>query len=572
MAACQVVGRWVTENVVVPVERFFEQAREACSEARRWVEHEVRRPIERWRTREERRCKRRKCKWWCACCNKWFCWIVTVVVKIVEWVIEVVGEWVVETICRIVIEVVRIIVTIIIRVVKWVVDSVVCLFTDPLSALKSITDLWFIVTDFIDDVLDLVVDILDAINELLEITEDFIEDLGESLGPLGTFIAAIFKWIANVVEGLISFLRDIVETVQDLVLGILRLDPCRIAEAGANLAGGLVRLITVIGQVLGGGYLGGGRDIVEKEFVEDIIERALRETFVDEDSRERARDHLQLGSTRFGLPVSPDLRRMCISSREENVSLRVLHKEGVFNLFQAAGYTTGCDNGWFNHPRTEVVYAGTNVRVTWRDLDLYLSDGPSAVPEFELYAITKQIFERYYKLAQRKARSGLCFENVPIGKYRVTQADEIPVNESNQSLLFQRIGRNATAQNLCKPPAIAIFRYTTNSFNGFTSWFRPPTDVQPSGVTFKDRQPAYMFRWVLIHELGHYFGLDHAGHDGAHLIMFTAKESEGLDPVTGETIAELVFFTGEPRFNIEDARDVWDWLMANARACVLGDE
>ena len=88
-------------------------------------------------------------------------------------------------------------------------------------------------------------------------------------------------------------------------------------------------------------------------------------------------------------------------------------------------------------------------------------------------------------------------------------------------------------------------------------------------MTFKDRLPAYMFRWVLIHELGHYFGLDH---DGAHLIMFTNSPTEGLDPVTGDTVAELVFFTGEPRFNVEDARDVWARLTANARDCVLGPE
>jgi hypothetical protein len=81
-----------------------------------------------------------------------------------------------------------------------------------------------------------------------------------------------------------------------------------------------------------------------------------------------------------------------------------------------------------------------------------------------------------------------------------------------------------------------------------------------------------MFRWVLIHELGHYFGLNHEGHDGAHLIMFTNAEGEGLDPVTGETVAELVFFTGEPRFNIEDARNTWSWLIQNARGCLLGEE
>jgi len=153
-----------------------------------------------------------------------------------------------------------------------------------------------------------------------------------------------------------------------------------------------------------------------------------------------------------------------------------------------------------------------------------------------------------------------------VGRW-ITEEVLMPVEQ-----FFERIGRTPTADDLCRPPAIAIFQYTTESFNGFTSWWRPPGSVQESGVTFKDRLPAYMFRWVLIHELGHYFGLDHHGHDGAHLIMFTNSPTERLDPVTGDTVAELVFFTGEPRFNVEDARDVWAWLTANARACVLGPE
>jgi hypothetical protein len=539
------------------------------------VEREVRRPIERWRTRQERRCKRKKCKWWCLCCNKWFCWLVSVLVKIVEWIIEVVGEWLVETICEIIVEVVRIVVNTIVRVLKWVVEFVVCLFTDPLAALESLTDLWWVLVDVVDDVLDLATELLDDANELLEITEDFVEDLGDSFGPLGKFIASIFKWASNVAQGIISVGRDVVETVQDVGVGILRLDPCRIAEGGGNLATAVGRTISVAGRAIGGGYIGAGRDVFGGEAVQDIIERAIQATFDDEETRERARDHIQLGTTRFGLPIEPDLRRMCIRSREPNVNLRDLHREGILDLYQAAGYVSGCKNGVYNRPRMEVVYAGTRIRVTTRDLRTYLDspEGRDQVAEFEVYAMTQAAFADYYRLAQQKARAiGLRFEDVPVGVYRVTQADEIPVSDRNQEYLFTRIGRTATNEALCKPPAIGVFRYATASLNGLTTWYRPPDDVQASGVSFRDRLPVYMFRWVLIHELGHYFGLDHEGHDGAHLIMFTNAESAGLDPVTGETVAELVFFTGEPRFNVEDARDVWAWLTQNARDCLLGSE
>jgi len=90
-------------------------------------------------------------------------------------------------------------------------------------------------------------------------------------------------------------------------------------------------------------------------------------------------------------------------------------------------------------------------------------------------------------------------------------------------------------------------------------------------VSFRDRTPEYVFRWVLIHELGHYFGLDHIGHDGLENIMFTLNDpAANLTPVTGDTVAEYLVFSGEPRFTLGDARLVWDWLTANALDCIRG--
>jgi hypothetical protein len=570
MSACRDTQKGYSENVANPVDEWLTGAKEKCTEARRWVEREVRKPIEKWRTKEERKCKKKKCKWWCACCNKWFCWIVTTLVKIVEWVIEVVGEWVVEVVCKTVVEVVRIVAGVVLDVVGWAVGFVVCLFTDPLEALKSFGDLWFTLVDAVDDVLDLVVDLLDDVVDLLEIVEDFIVDLIGDIPVIGTFVAAIAKWILDLAQGVVRVVRDLVDFVQDLVVGILSLDPCRLAEAVANLGGAIGRAISVVGRVLGG-FPGTGFELFGREDVEQIIENGIVNNFGSEDQREQARDNIQLGSRRFGLPIKVDQRRMCISSREPRVSLKELHEAGTINLYQAAGRMSGCKHGWFDTARMEVVYKGTNKTVSLSDIRAYLNDGSEAAPEFEVYAITKKVYERYYKLAQKKAKMiGLTFEDGPIENFRVITPDEVTVDQNNQSRLFGRLGRTP-GDRLCEPPAIAVFGYE-GSFNGFTTWYRPPADAnEPAGVTFRDRQPAYVFRWVLIHELGHYFGLNHAGHDGLHMIMYTGNASAGLDPVTGETIPELIFFTGEPRFTIGDASETWEWLFTNARDCILGD-
>lgn len=111
MSLCQEFGRWVEEEVIQRLEEIFENAREECSEALT--------PIETWREQQEQQCREEKCNPWCLCCNKWFCWIVTTLVKIVEWVVE--------TICHLIIEIIRIITITIVRILTWIVEFVLCI-------------------------------------------------------------------------------------------------------------------------------------------------------------------------------------------------------------------------------------------------------------------------------------------------------------------------------------------------------------------------------------------------------------------------------------------------------------
>lgn len=58
-----------------------------------------RREIWSWVTRTWQECTRRKCKWWCACCNKWFCWLVTALVAVVTVIFEAVVIVVATVVC-----------------------------------------------------------------------------------------------------------------------------------------------------------------------------------------------------------------------------------------------------------------------------------------------------------------------------------------------------------------------------------------------------------------------------------------------------------------------------------------
>jgi len=126
MTLCQEIGQWIEENVEQPVEHFFEQAQQVCDDFRDWVEHEVRDPVTRYREEQQKVCEEQDCNWWCACCNKWLCWFITVVTTFVEWVITIVGEWIITTICNIIVTIIRFIVMAIIHILTWVVLFVIC--------------------------------------------------------------------------------------------------------------------------------------------------------------------------------------------------------------------------------------------------------------------------------------------------------------------------------------------------------------------------------------------------------------------------------------------------------------
>ena len=80
---CHDIGQWITDNVSEQVEKCVEQ----------------------------------DCDWWCLCCNKWFCFLV--------WVLVQVTKWVVTTVCEVIADVVDLV----INIIKGLVDIIVGLVT-----------------------------------------------------------------------------------------------------------------------------------------------------------------------------------------------------------------------------------------------------------------------------------------------------------------------------------------------------------------------------------------------------------------------------------------------------------
>lgn len=82
---------------------------QVCHDVGQWISSNVSQQVE--------RCVEQDCNWWCACCNKWFCFLVWVVVTIVTWVVT--------TVCEIVADVIDLVV----NVVRGLVDIFAGIFT-----------------------------------------------------------------------------------------------------------------------------------------------------------------------------------------------------------------------------------------------------------------------------------------------------------------------------------------------------------------------------------------------------------------------------------------------------------
>lgn len=573
MSACQTVSKWISENVLVPVEKFITEARESCENVNTWVEEQVWQPVSEWVSEQQEQCKEQDCNWWCLCCNKWVCWIVTVIVEVVVWVLVTVGKWVVTLVCQIVTVVVGIVVELILKVIYRLVTFVVCLFTDPLQALKTLWDLWNDIVDAVGNIIDFVGMLLDDVIGILTDIDGLLGGLGRSFCIFGDAACAFFGAIFGFLRGIIHWITDIVDWVRDVIAGIkelitsiLTLNWCGIQKALGVL--NVFRVITSITKLPGELFYNGPASEINQNTLDGIITSALENAFRDDPERlARSKSRARLGGSPVGIPIHIDARRIAIRSSD---FLRQLHIDGILNLHAIAGRVSDCEGKFiYNQFDGEVVYTGTETTVSQSDLDLFISDGPDAVPSFTAYPIKLDTYRRYLEVARKKGfQIGLNFTwgslpDVVISERQYIPLDSDTADDTALRNLLTLIGRPQNNEDLSTVPVIAIFGFRDTSLHGLTSEYRLRTPVSPSGVSFRNRFPEVGFRFVPIHEIGHYFGLNHAGHDSPRYIMWSPKES-----VTnwGETIGEFGFLSGEANFSVQDARDVWNWITTTPQA------
>lgn len=575
MGACRTVSNWMTGMVVVPVTTFITEAKEVCENIDEWVEEQIEQPVESWITQQVEKCK--DLPWYDP--RGWFCWLVDVAVKVITWVVVTVGKWVAKLVCTIVTHVVGFIVELVVRIVSWLVSFVVCIFTEPLVALASFRDLWHIVTDAVERVFEFADALLEFVGTALGDVREFVDSIASSFGWLGVILGVI-SGLIGLLENLVDIVREVVGGVKELVGGILSLSPCKMLRGVTNLGTGIGRLLITGAGIyvfvrLGGAMAGGVRDRYEAEKLERMIREKIDGAGFTDERKAAAFKALRLGRPTMGAPFRLDARRLFLNSENPRFNPKMLHESGVIDLYRLAGYLADCSD-LLNSPEAEVVYAGTRLRVTYADLSAYLADGPGSTTPFEVYGINAALARSHVEHVKRKARALGVRAQYDLAKVEATTPDHVPYNafESapiedmhQKALLASAFGRTGTTgDDLRTVPNIGVFRYAIRDGQellGLCSWYRPAdNDRRESGVSWRARTPDVGFRWVLAHECGHYWGLNHSARDGGNRplrdIMY--KPSTGEIQIGGDGL-EYLLLSGEPRFPYSDALTTWEWIM-----------
>ncbi|MET7752970.1 hypothetical protein [Micromonospora sp. NPDC005367] len=463
-----------------------------CTEITEWIEEEVSKPVEEWEERQEKRCK--DYPWYDP--RGWFCWFVTVFVKVIRWVVVIVGKWVTRTVCKLV----------------------------------------------------------------------------------GVLVEAVVQ---------------IVGGLWDVIVGIVTLDWRRILDGLLRIVIGAVLGIIRLGRIV---LLGDTIDYIIEEINKERLRRYVRgllEAKYAGNRLSQIKEAIRLDHGAFGLRLHGTAYRTMLDSetpspREPAVpNLVVLHEQGAINLRALCGFEF--DEGFWNRKRYKTLKKETVLGgggggefdnpISADDLDTYLTSRGAEGPPFIVLSMRDGALDTKVSTASEKGRELALMLDFDKETCEVTEPGHIVhTGLAQPRFLIDVFGRRdattdsagATA-DLCHPVVVGVFRYT-NTLRGLASNLhetRCGLDAHnASGATFVDNLPDQVWKYVPIHELGHYFGLCHT--DGVDRIMYSPKTNSWWRGWAIPRTLLNVYLQGEPTFTYGEAKATWDYVVAHFAPECLG--
>lgn len=479
------------------------------------------------------------------------------------------------------------------------------LFSDIGNAVSSATsavgdaveDAVDVVTDTVEDVVDTAAD---AIEDGIDAATDWACEHGGAIGCAAANVVG--GAIGGALRGLHDLVHDGLDIVRDLggiVGSILRLDLPGLLHDLGSLVMNVLDLALDALRIGTGGYIVGGiarqfRRSRLRAFVEDLVES----TFGDEPARlAQVREAIGLDGGRFGFQLPSEHRVFMMDS--ETVPLWRMHQDGVIDLYAMAGllsfdsFSIGAA-----HPNTVVKSVGPDDTESWWPVNRWIiskyleSEGEEQ--RLRVYAMDRRTTAQMLETTSRKLEEiGVILEwndgerfawfrdytRQPIGEA------EYDFQTARLETLLARPGFDREPGVNCELVGLAAFRLDRFGRVGgrdiaecedFPDDCPTPgrTDLccniivreASSGVIYRDVYPTDPFQYVLAHEIGHYLGLCHCGHDGFQNVMFSKVANDIFD------WGLLSFYwESEPHFTLEDGRNAWRFIVDQMRSCLTGE-
>ncbi len=471
-----------------------------CTEITEWISENVSKPIEDWENKTEQKCKKRH--WYDP--RSWFCWLVTILVKVIRWIVVTVVTAVITVTCKL-----------------------------------------------ISTIIDILLDVLKF---------------------LGLLIKALVTW-----------------------------DKCTLQEALAQLGNGIIDALLSVGYIIVDPIVDWVQDYRLRGYVRDQIEAKYKN---QSDVIQTLKDAFHVETGVFGYRVTCKVHRFFVDSQtksqtDPNVpNLFSLHNAKQIDLYELAGFHTDPQDcaifekaGWYRPRPQTAIYpfaAGggfgepTPPRLACEGLDEYISSAGTKGPHFRIYAMSKEDMQTRFNAAEEKGRQIGLILNFSAEDHEVTESQYMyfSPNANNNYLIsksgFGRFDENVSPSgaktDLCSPAASAVFRFRNRQLRGVTDnlfgtvgYPHDLDDSNTSGVSFIDDIPDTVRKYVLIHELGHYFSLTHV--DGFDRMMVSGAQGQG-DFLTPGAPFKFLFFGG-PRFIYTERKRVWDFILANFEQCFV---
>jgi hypothetical protein len=409
-----------------------------------------------------------------------------------------------------------------------------------------------------------------------------------------TVVRAVVSVVCRFIVALLGIILDALKFLGLLLKALFTWDKCVLQEALAMLGNLVARLFVFLGEVV---WMPFG-DVVRESQLRRYVKEQIEQRFADRpDLIASLNSNLHIDSGVFGYRLDCKVFRLYVDS--QTINLAELHRAGEINLFVLAGFHDGTDNcdifgDWYRpRPQTAVFpsargagLGGPEPPPLQRDqLEEYINSAGANGLHFRIYAMTRGNLEKRTDSASEKGRQIGLILNFDVLDHEVTDPAYMFYSVGVQPrFLKEEMGRidedidaEGARQQLCSPLGAGVFRFKDESSRGQTSNLFGTTacarfnleDDDVSGVTFIDDIPDEVRRYVLIHELGHYFGLCHV--DGFQHIMVSGKKDGSQGELFTWDSIPLVFFHGGPWFTRGESEQVWDFILDHfTEACLVG--